>query len=125
MLLTVNPASISVGISAGISLSFAVTVFAVVGLGPWFTWVPDSVLIISAAAVGVIDLARAGARGRALTGWVRDGASAATLAGAIAGFAAGACYVVFGQGALDLVILPIIGAVTGLLIGGFAAWWRR
>ena len=125
MLLTVNPASLSIGISSGISLSFAVTVLAVVGLGPWFTWVPDSVLIIAAAAMGAIDLARAGARGRALTGWVRDGASAAALAGAIAGTSAGGCFVVFGQGALELVILPIIGALAGLAIGGFAAWWRR
>jgi hypothetical protein len=60
MLLTVKPASLSVGISGGLSLTFALVAFAVVGLGPWFTWVPDSVLIIAAAAVGVIDLARAG-----------------------------------------------------------------
>jgi len=121
----VNPASLSVGISGGISLAFAVVVFAVVGLGPWFTWVPDSVLIIAVAAIGVIDLARAGARGRALTGWVRDGASAAALAGAIAGFAAGACFVVFGKGVENLVILPAIGAVAGVVIGGAASWWRR
>ncbi len=120
-----NPASLAVGISAGISLAFAVVVFAVVGLGPWFEWVPDSVLIIAAAAIGVIDLARAGARGRALTGWIRDGVTAAALAGAIAGFAAGACYVVFGKGIANLAILPVVGAVAGIVIGGGAAWWRR
>ena len=120
-----NAASLSIGISTGISLSFAVVVFAVVGLGPWFTWVPDSVLIIAAAAVGVIDLARAGARGRALTGWVRDGATAAALGGAIAGVAAGMCFVVFGSGIANLAILPVVGAVAGLVIGGAAAWWRR
>jgi len=121
----VNPASLSIGISTGISLSFAVVVFAVVGLGPWFTWVPDSVLVIAAAAVGVIDLARAGARGRALTGWVRDGATAAALGGAIAGVAAGACFIVFGKGIANLAILPVVGAAAGLVIGGAVAWWRR
>jgi len=121
----VNPASLSVGISFGISLSFAVVVFAVVGLGPWFTWVPDSVLIIAAAAVGIIDLARAGARGRQLTGWIRDGVTAAALAGAIAGIAAGIPFVVYGEGAEYLAILPLIGALSGLVIGGIAAWWRR
>ena len=106
-------------------MSFAVVVFAVVGLGPWFTWVPDSVFIIAIAAIGVIDLARAGARGRQLTGWIRDGATAAALAGAIAGVAAGMCFVVFGKGIENLVTLPVIGAVAGLVIGGVAAWWRR
>jgi hypothetical protein len=121
----VNPASLSVGISTGISLSFAVVVFAVVGLGPWFTWVPDEVLIIAVAAVGVIDLARAGARGRRLTGWIRDGATAAALAGAIAGVAAGMCFVLFGNGIENLVVLPLIGAVSGIGVGTIAAWWRR
>jgi hypothetical protein len=121
----VNPASLSVGVSTGIALSFAVVVFAVVGLGPWFTWVPDAVLIIAAGAIGVIDLARAGARGRAVTGSIRDGVSAAALAGAIAGLAAGVSYVVFGKGIENLVILPVVGALFGLVIGSVAAWWRR
>ena len=100
-------------------------VFAVVGLGATFDAVPDSVFVIAVIAIAVIDLARAGARGRQLTGWIRDGATAAALAGAIAGFAGGACFVVFGKGAENLAILPVIGAVFGLVVGGIAAWWRR
>jgi hypothetical protein len=39
--------------------------------------------------------------------------------------AAGACYVVFGKGIENVLILPVIGAASGALVGTIAAWWRR
>jgi hypothetical protein len=35
------------------------------------------------------------------------------------------CFVLFGNGIENLVVLPLIGAVSGLVIGTAAAWWRR
>ena len=125
MLLAVNPASVALGVSGGLSLAFTVVAFAVVGLGPWFTWVPDVAFVAAAGAVGVISLATTGARARGVTSSVREGANAAALAGAIGGLAAGICYVAFGRGLANLVILPTIGAVGGAIVGTAAAWWRR
>jgi hypothetical protein len=106
-------------------MSFAVVVFAVVGLGPWFEWVPDVVFVIAAMAMGVINLGQAGVRASTISGTVRDGASAAAVAGAIAGVAAGICYVVFGKGLANLAVLPIVGALAGAAVGSVAAFARR
>jgi hypothetical protein len=125
MLYLVNAASVAIGVSGGLALSFVTVVFAVVGLGPWFTWLPEAVLIIGAGALALIQLGMTGSRARAVRGAVRDGAGAAAIAGAIAGFVAGICFVVFGKGLENVMILPVLGAVTGAAVGTVTAFVSR
>jgi hypothetical protein len=125
MLWLVNAAAVAIGVSGGLALSFVAVVFAVVGLGPWFTWVPEAVLVIGAAALALIQLGTTGSRARAVTGAVRDGAGAAAIAGAIAGFVAGICFVLFGKGPENVAILLVLGALGGGAVGTATAFATR
>jgi hypothetical protein len=116
---------IAVGIGSGSALSFAVVVFAFVGLNPSFSWVPEVPFLLFVGAVVLIDLVTAGTRAVRISGSVRDGALAAALAGAIGGFVAGGCYVISGRSAVNLVALPILGALVGAAVGAAAAFLRR
>jgi hypothetical protein len=123
--LTVQRAWIAVGIGSGSALSFAVVVFAFVGLNPSFSWVPEAPFLLFVGAVVLIDLVTAGTRAARISGSVRDGALAAALAGAIGGVVAGGCYVISGRSAVNLVALPILGALGGAAVGAAAAFLRR
>jgi hypothetical protein len=106
-------------------LSFAVVVFAFVGLSPAFSWVPEIPFLGFVAAVVLIDLVGASIRAGRMTGFVRDGALAAALTGAIGGAVAGACYVIAGRSVANLVVLPMLGTLAGAVVGAAAAFVRR
>ena len=123
--MAVQRAWLAVGIQSAMPLSFSVVVFAFVGLSPQFSWVPEIPFLGFVAAVVLLDLVGAGMRAGRMTGNVRDGAMAAALAGAIGGAVAGVCYVISGRSATNLVVLPVLGAVAGAVVGAAAAFIRR
>lgn len=87
---------------------FAV-VFAVLGLTPSLSWIPEAPLLIIAFVVPVGGLVIAGYRG---------GVGAGTLAGAMTGLAGGLAYVAFGK---SFVNVPV-GLVAGFLAGAVLGW---
>ena len=123
--MTVQGAWIGAGIGSGLALSVAAVAFAYVGLSPQFSWVPETPFLLFAAGIAIIDLAAAGGRTARASRRVRDGAMAAALAGALGGLAAGVCYVVFDRSAVNLIVLPLLGALAGTLVGTAAALFQR
>ena len=123
--LAVQGAWLAVGIGSGSALSFAVVVFAFVGLNPSFSWVPEIPFLAFVGVVVALDLAVAGTRAARITGRARDGAMAAALAGAIGGVVGGVCYILSGKSAANLLVLPVLGMIAGTIVGAAAAFIRR
>ena len=113
------------GLRGGIAMGVAAVLFAVVGLTPSLSWVPEVPLLAAGALVpiailGVIGF-RAGARTRALSA----GALAGGFAGAIGGCVGGVSYVVFGKPLLNIAVGLAAGAGTGAVIGTAGAFLNR
>jgi hypothetical protein len=88
---------------------FAV-VFAVLGLTPSLTWIPELPLLGAAAVIPVAVLGLAGYR----AGW-----RSASLAGAIGGIA----YFVYSKPIVNVAVGLLLGTVGGALIGVAGARW--
>jgi hypothetical protein len=113
--------ALSEGLRAGLALSAAVVVLAVLGLHPALTWIPEVPLLAAALVLplGAFGLAgyRAGRRSRT----VQAGALAGSLAGAIAGAVGGLAYVFFGKPMMNIAVGLVLGTFGGAIIGAVAA----
>jgi len=89
-------------------LAVFVVIFAIVGLGSAFRWVPETLLLAASVLVPTVILLVTGHRA---------GAWAGALAGAIAGLTGGVVYVVSGKPAINIPILLVAGLVGGLVLG--------
>ena len=100
-------------------------VLAIVGLLPFFSWVPEVPLLAAAVLLPVAIFGVAGYRAEGRAGHVLAGALAGGLAGAISGGVGGISYVVFGKPVLNIAIGILVGAVSGSAIGTAGALLGR
>lgn len=98
-------------------MSAAAVLFAVVGLTPSFSWVPELPLLAAGVLLPTAILGVTGFRAGALTRSVLAGALAGVIAGALGGFVGGVSYVVVGKPALNIAVGLLAGAVVGGAIG--------
>jgi hypothetical protein len=106
-------------------MSVASILFALVGLSPSLTWVPEVPLLAAAVLLPIAIFGIAGFRAAARTRVVAAGALAGSLAGAIGGFVGGVSYVFFGKSALNIAVGLVAGAVAGAAIGTVGALLSR
>lgn len=106
-------------------MSAASVLFAVVGLTPSFSWVPEVPLLVAGVLLPTAILGVTGFRAGARTRNVLAGALAAAIAGALGGFVGGVSYVVFGKPALNIAVGLLAGAVVGGAIGAAGALVSR
>jgi hypothetical protein len=106
-------------------MSVASILFAVVGLSPSLTWVPEVPLLAAAVVLPIAILGIAGFRAGARTRLVRAGAFAGSLGGAIGGFVGGVAYVSFGKPALNVAVGLMAGGLGGAAIGMMGALLSR
>jgi hypothetical protein len=104
------------GLRGGVALSVAAVLFAVVGLTPSLSWVPEVPLLAAAVLLPVAILGVIGFRAAARTRRSLAGGLAGAMAGAISGLVAGVSYVVFGKPALNIVVGLVVGAAAGAAI---------
>jgi hypothetical protein len=116
---------VSEGLTGGVAMGVAAVVFAVVGLSPSLSWVPEVPLLAVAVLVPIAAFGIAGFRAGARTSRVLAGALAGGMAGAIGGFVGGVSYVVFGKPALNIAVGLLAGAVSGAAIGTAGALLSR
>jgi hypothetical protein len=109
------------GLKGGVAMAVVAIVFAVVGLSPSMTWVPEVLLLAAAILVPVVILGVTGFRVGGRSTRVSAGTLAGALAGAIGGLAGGLSYVVFGKPTLNIVAGMLAGAMAGGVIGATGA----
>lgn len=116
---------LSEGLTGAVAVSVAAIVFAVVGLSPSLTWVPEVPLLAAAVLLPIAILGVAGFRAGARTRLVAAGALAGGMAGAVGGLVGGAAYVLFGKPALNIAVGLVAGALAGAGIGTIGALLSR
>jgi hypothetical protein len=99
--------------------------FALVGLSPSLSWVPEVPLLAAALVLPIAIIGIAGFRAAARTRRMLAGALSGGMAGAIGGFVGGVSYVFFGKPALNIAVGLLAGAVVGGLIGAGGALISR
>ena len=99
--------------------------FAVAGLSPSLTWVPEVPLLAAAVLLPVAIIGVTGFRAGARSTRLPAGTLAGALAGAIGGFVGGVSYVVFGKPALNIAVGLVAGAIAGGAIGTTGALFSR
>jgi hypothetical protein len=109
------------GSRSGLAVAACAVLFAVLGLSPSLSWIPElpllgSALLVPVAIYGVTGF-RTGLRRRR----VLDGALAGALAGAISGAAAGLCFVLYGKSPLNVLVGIVLGAAGGGFAGSLGA----
>jgi hypothetical protein len=108
------------GVRIGLALGVCVVLFAVLGLGPASTSIPEVPLIAAAVGVPIAGYALAGARAAARTQRWLAGLAAGAIAGALSGAVGGASYVLFGKPLLNIPVGLVLGAIGGALVGAAA-----
>ena len=106
-------------------MSAVAVLFAVVGLTPSFSWVPEVPLLAAGVLLPAAILGATGFRAGARSRNVFAGALAGAIAGALGGFVGGVSYVVFGKPALNIAVGLLAGAVLGGAIGATGALLGR
>jgi hypothetical protein len=115
---------LTAGFRAGAVLAAFAIVFAILGLTPSLSWIPEVPLLTVAGVVPIALLTVTGYRARKSSGSILMGAIAGATAGAIGGFAGGVAYVAFGKPVFNVVAGTIVGVVAGVALGRSARWWR-
>jgi hypothetical protein len=105
------------GLWIGLPLSMCVIALAVLGLSPAFSWIPELLLLGTAAIVPVAAFAFAGARAATRTRRWTDGLLAGAIAGTLSGAAGGLSYALFGKPLLNIAVGLVLGTVGGALVG--------
>jgi hypothetical protein len=113
------------GLKAGVSMAVVAILFAIVGLSPSLTWVPEVPLLAAAVLLPVAIIAVTGFRAGVRSMRVPAGTLAGALAGAIGGCVGGVSYVVFGKPALNIAGGLVAGAMAGSAIGTIGALFSR
>ena len=113
------------GVRSGTVLAVFAILFAILGLTPSFSWVPEVPLLTIAGVVPVAVLMVTGYRGWRSFGLIRMGAVAGATAGAIGGCTGGVAYVVFGKPIFNVVAGTIVGIASGAVLGAIGAMVAR
>jgi len=111
----------SEGLRGGVILGAAAVVLGVAGLSPFFTWIPEAILLALFVLVPVAILGVAGYRAGSREGRVVPGAVAGGLAGAIGGVVGGLIYVAFGKPVLNVMVGLVGGVLGGATVGASGA----
>ena len=106
------------GIAGGLSLALLAVVFAILGLTPSLSWIPEVPLLAAAVIVAMAILLVTGHRAYIRTLDVVAAMLAGSLAGAVGGLVGGVSYVVAGKSAVNVVA----GLLAGVVGGGFLGW---
>ena len=112
-----RPAWLREGILGGLAVAVAVVLFAVLGLTPSFTWIPEGPLVTIAILVALLGYGLIGYRVRAQTGRLAAASAAAAVAGGISGAVGGITYTLFGKSVLNIAVGLTLGAIGGGIIG--------
>ena len=113
------------GLKGGVAVAVVSMLFAVIGLSPSLTWVPELPLIAAAVLIPMAIIGVAGFRAGAQTRLVWAGALAGSLGGAIGGLVGGFAYVFFGKPTLNVAVGLVAGALGGAAIGTAGALVSR
>jgi hypothetical protein len=116
------------GLRIGLPLGMCVIALAVLGLSPAFSWIPEVLLLATAAIAPVAAFAFAGSRAATRTRRWTDGLLAGAIAGTLSGAAGGLSYALFGKPLLNIAVGLVLGTVGGALVGmaaGLASAGRR
>ena len=114
-------APVLTGLRVGGVTSVCVAALAVVGLTPFFSWVPETPLVLTAVLIPILGYGLAGYRSASISRRALDGVTAGLVAGVVSGAVGGMSYVLFGKPVLNAFVGPILGAVGGSVVGGVAA----
>ena len=106
------------GIAGGLLLALFAVVFALLGLTPSLSWIPEVPLLAAAVIIPVGILLVTGHRAYAMTLDTVAAMLAGSLAGALGGLAGGVSYAVAGKSAVNVVA----GLLAGAVGGGFLGW---
>ncbi|GAC1684244.1 MAG: hypothetical protein PVS2B1_03570 [Candidatus Dormibacteraceae bacterium] len=109
------------GVGSGALLAGFAILFAILGLTPSFSWIPEVPLLAIAGVVPVAVLMVTGYRAWKSSGSIRMGAIAGATAGSIGGFTGGVAYVVFGKSIFNVVAGTIVGIASGAVLGAAGA----
>ena len=113
------------GLRAGILLAGFSLAFAVLGLTPSLSWIPEVPLLIMAALVPFFLLLYTGRR----VGKGGSGPGSASLAGAVAGgiggLTGGVGYLLYGKSAINVGVGIVVGIVSGALLGATGFHWGK
>jgi hypothetical protein len=109
--------ALSEGTRAGGVLAVWTIVFAVLGLAPAFSWLPEVPLLAVGAVVPVVVLGFTGFRVAFNSRRIPPGVIAGAVAGAISGGVGGLAYVAFGKPLLNVAVGLVLGAVGGAVLG--------
>ncbi|MDQ2923708.1 MAG: hypothetical protein M3Q90_05380 [Candidatus Dormibacteraeota bacterium] len=110
------------GVGPGIVLAVFAIVFAILGLTPSLSWIPEIPLLIIAGSVPIALLLATGYRAWKSFRITQMAATAGAAAGGIGGCAGGVAYVVYGKPALNGVVGTIVGIAAGVALGTVGAW---
>ena len=108
-------------IRGGVILAACAVVFAILGLTPSLSSIPEIPLLLAAGLAPIVILTVAGYRAAKRTGQVLLGLRAGAVAGAIGGAAGGLVYVVYGKAVLNIPIGLVVGLAGGLVLGALGA----
>jgi hypothetical protein len=114
--------ALTLGGRAGAALSAFAILFAILGLTPSLSWIPEIPLLGIAGVVPIALLLVTGYRTWKRFGLIRMGAIAGATAGGIGGCAGGVAYVVFGKPVFNVVAGTIVGIAAGVVLGAVGAW---
>ncbi len=109
---------LAIGIAGGLLLALFAVVFAILGLTPSLSWIPEVPLLAAAVIIPAAILLVTGHRAYAMTLDVVAAMRAGSLAGGLGGLTGGVSYVVAGKSAVNVVA----GLLAGVFGGGFLGW---
>ncbi|HET6312183.1 MAG TPA: hypothetical protein VFH00_14410 [Candidatus Nitrosotalea sp.] len=113
--------ALTVGVRAGIILAVFAILFAILGLTPSLSWIPEIPLLTIAGLVPIALLMVTGYRTWKSSGLIRMGVIAGATAGAVGGCMGGVAYVVFGKSAVNVVVGLIVGVAAGAALAAVGA----
>ena len=109
------------GVRPGAVLAAFAVLFAILGLTPSLSWIPEIPLLTIAGLVPIALLVLTGYRAWKSLRMILMAAIAGATAGGIGGFAGGVAYVVYGKPALNVVVGTIVGVAAGAALGAAGA----
>ena len=111
------------GLRGGTLLAGFSLAFAVLGLTPSLSWIPEIPLLTVAGLAPLLLLAYTGRRVALGGGTRRAGSLAGAVAGAIGGLTGGVAYVLYGKSAINVVVGTVVGIVLGASLGAAGSHW--